>query len=41
MGTPNETVWKDVNKLKDFKATFPKWKGGELNDQCDNSKISE
>jgi len=28
MGTPDENSWKDVTKLKDFKATFPKWKGG-------------
>jgi serine/threonine protein kinase len=30
MGTPSETLWKDVTKLKDFKPTFPKWRGGEL-----------
>lgn len=26
LGTPNESVWANVTKLKDFKATFPKWK---------------
>ena len=25
MGTPNETSWPGVNKLPDFKPTFPKW----------------
>jgi serine/threonine protein kinase len=34
MGTPNSNTWKDITKLKDFKATFPKWKGGELDESC-------
>ncbi len=39
MGTPNENLWRDVTKLKDFKPTFPKWRGGELDEMC--TKISK
>jgi cyclin-dependent kinase 1 len=28
-----------VTKLKDFKPTFPKWRGGELDELC--TKISK
>jgi hypothetical protein len=38
MGTPNLDLWRDAAKLKDFKPTFPKWKGGELDEMC--TKIS-
>lgn len=24
-GTPDETVWKNINQLPDYKASFPKW----------------
>ena len=24
-GTPDETVWKNINELPDYKASFPKW----------------
>lgn len=34
MGTPNEYLWKNINKLKDFKPTFPKWRGRELDELC-------
>lgn len=27
LGTPNESNWPDALKLKDFKMTFPKFKG--------------
>lgn len=27
LGTPNENNWPDALKLKDFKSTFPKFKG--------------
>jgi len=26
LGTPNESTWQGVTKLKDFKSTFPQWK---------------
>ena len=32
MGTPNENVWPNVNKLPDFKSTFPQWKPKNLDD---------
>ena len=25
-GTPNDSVWPSINKLQDFKNTFPQWK---------------
>ena len=27
LGTPDENVWPGVNSLKDFKQTFPKFRG--------------
>lgn len=24
-GTPDETVWKNINELPDYKASFPQW----------------
>jgi len=27
LGTPNSSIWPDIDKLPDYKATFPKWKG--------------
>mmetsp|Transcript_54508 Transcript_54508/g.62474 ORF Transcript_54508/g.62474 Transcript_54508/m.62474 type:complete len:311 (+) Transcript_54508:204-1136(+) len=30
LGTPDESVWPGVSSLKDFKPTFPKWKGVPL-----------
>jgi len=32
-------VWPGVTQLKDFKPTFPKWTGGQLDSLC--MKISE
>lgn len=32
LGTPNENHWPDALKLKDFKPTFPKWKGIPLSE---------
>jgi serine/threonine protein kinase len=26
MGTPNEDIWPGINKLPDYKLTFPQWK---------------
>ncbi|CAD1808399.1 Cyclin-dependent kinase 1 [Candida parapsilosis] len=30
LGTPNETIWPDVNYLPDFKPGFPQWKKRDL-----------
>ena len=30
LGTPNETVWPGVSKLRDYKITFPQWKAQPL-----------
>ena len=42
MGTPNETIWPGVNKLPDFKPTFPKWQAksvrGVIRDADDQAK---
>jgi cyclin-dependent kinase len=32
MGTPNESLWPEAQKLEYFKPTFPKWKGIALED---------
>jgi serine/threonine protein kinase len=29
-GTPDETTWKNVNQLPDFKDSFPKWEKSTL-----------
>lgn len=29
-GTPDETVWKDINQLPDYKQSFPKWDRQDL-----------
>lgn len=34
MGTPNDSVWGDVNSLPDFKATFPKWPARSIGRSC-------
>lgn len=34
MGTPTEANWPGVASLKDYKPTFPKWTGGELEGLC-------
>lgn len=39
MGTPNESNWPEVTKLKDFKGTFPKWNQILLEKNC--SKLSK
>jgi serine/threonine protein kinase len=31
LGTPNETVWPGVSKLRDYKKTFPNWTPTDLN----------
>ncbi len=30
VGTPDETVWPGVTKLRDYAPTFPKWKKKDL-----------
>jgi hypothetical protein len=30
LGTPTEEVWPDVQKLPDFKSTFPRWSKQDL-----------
>jgi serine/threonine protein kinase len=29
-GTPDETVWKNINQLPDYKESFPKWEAQML-----------
>jgi serine/threonine protein kinase len=38
LGTPTQSNWADVLKLKDFKTTFPKWASRDLESLC--TKIS-
>lgn len=43
MGTPSESSWPGVTKLKDYASTFPKWKKKDLRDlfpQLDASGLS-
>ena len=35
-GTPNEDSWPGVSKLRDFKNTFPKFRGGKLQENSKN-----
>lgn len=30
LGTPDESVWPGVTKLRDYASTFPKWRKKEL-----------
>ena len=36
LGTPTEHTWPGINKLKDFKLTFPKWQEQPLNKKVTN-----
>jgi serine/threonine protein kinase len=36
MGTPTEETWPGVNKLPDFKKTFPKWTKNRLDEMAGN-----
>ncbi|KAM4600100.1 cyclin-dependent kinase 1 [Fundulus heteroclitus] len=36
LGTPNNDVWPEVEKLPDYKNTFPKWKAGSLSSMVTN-----
>jgi serine/threonine protein kinase len=43
LGTPNETVWPGVSKLRDYAPTFPKWRKKDFREafpQLDNDGIS-
>lgn len=33
LGTPTEEDWPGVTELKNYKSTFPKWKGKDLNEE--------
>lgn len=35
-GTPDETVWKNINQLPDYKDTFPKWEKQQLPNRFNN-----
>ena len=36
MGSPTEETWPEVNKLPDFKSSFPKWKKNRLTEMTPN-----
>ena len=36
MGTPNEDTWPGVTSLPDYKHTFPKWSGNNLQSSVKN-----
>ena len=36
MGSPTEQTWPDMNKLPDYKPTFPKWNKNRLKEVSPN-----
>lgn len=32
LGTPDETIWKGVSQLQDYKSMFPQWEARELSE---------
>jgi len=39
LGTPNETIWPGVTKLRDYKSSFPNWPANDITNHVSSMNL--